>query len=125
MPRRRDVASVLEPGRRLQIVDFIVDLFDGHEVGHPCDHAPDLRAVGQLDGVVDALQSERAEVPRCLGLVPMVDLTWVTRSVRHHHATSVTSGFFMLRSRYGAQHPGGRDLFGRLAAEPGDLFRTA
>ena len=37
-------------------------------------------------------------VPRCFGLVPIVDLH-LGDAQRCHHATSVTSVFFMLRSR--------------------------
>jgi hypothetical protein len=46
----------------------ISDLFDGDEMWNPLDHPSDLGSVGQLDGLVQATQAERAERPALLGL---------------------------------------------------------
>src|ERR1041385_3273678 len=68
MPRPTRRRGVFAPGAGCRSWTFISDLFDGDEVRHPGDHAADLRAVGQLDGVVDAAQAEGAHGAALLGL---------------------------------------------------------
>ncbi len=52
----------LRPCRGLQLVDLHhFDLFHRDEMRHSCDHPADLRTVGELHGVVDPAQAERAQ----------------------------------------------------------------
>src|SRR5580700_10001656 len=68
-------------------------------------------------------------VPRCLGLVPIAERTWVTRSNGSGVGTVRRCGGMsaaLCRGEaatlvVGAQHAGGYDVFGREAAQPSDL----
>src|SRR6476646_5843288 len=71
MPRPTRRRPCLEPGagfRSWILIGIASDLFDGDEMRDLGDHAPDLRPVGVLDGVVDPAQPERAQRPALLGL---------------------------------------------------------
>src|SRR6266511_4841076 len=69
------------------------------------DHAPDLGPVGLLDGVIDPPQAERAQRPALAGLDPDGRTHLGDPQRRRHHATSVTSGFLSVRSRYARSIP--------------------
>src|SRR5664279_4974004 len=72
----------------------------------PGDHAADLGAVGLLDGVIDAAQTERAQRAALLRLDADGGTNLGDTQRGHLHATSVTSGLRVLRSRYARSIPG-------------------
>src|SRR5215203_2665266 len=100
IPRPTRLRSRLEPGTGFRSWTFIVpprpsglllhgavDLLHGDEVGHPSQHAPDLRAVGQDMALADAAEPQGAEGAALLGLLADAGVHLGDLELAHH-ATS-------------------------------------
>src|SRR3954469_20125337 len=78
------------------VTPLSVDFFNGDEVRHGADHAPDLRAVLLDDDVTDALETEAAQRLAMVGL-----------------ATDLASGLGPLEAGHQTPDPASADLSAR------------
>ena len=97
MPRAMRFGALPRAGGRLQVMNLHGDFLDSDEVRHLVEHAADHGVVVVLAARADAVEPERAQRAALLGL--HADRRPHLGDLQLHHATSVISVFFALRSR--------------------------